>query len=115
MDREKKSTDSGAYLKASYVTENRITELQITSAGELVTFEDKKGNTVSKLQCNVTYEGYKIDKDMPHKWTLNQKSENILIDTWGGKTEGWMNKPIPITISGDGDYKHILVDALRIK
>ncbi|MCZ6582671.1 MAG: hypothetical protein O6761_05825 [Thaumarchaeota archaeon] len=115
MDREKKSTDSGAYLKPSYIIENKITELKIVSDGELVTFEDKNKKTVEKLQCDVTYEGYDKSKDMPYKWTLNQKSENILIDAWGGKTQDWKNKPIPITINGDGDYKHILVDALRIK
>jgi len=115
MDRERKSTESGIYLKPSYITENRITELTIVSPGEIVTFDDKNGNTIEKLQCDVTYEGYQLNKDMPHKWTLNQKSENILIDEWGRKTEDWMNKSIPITINGDGDYKHILVDSLRIK
>jgi len=115
MDREKKSTDSGTYLKPSYIQEQKITELTITNSGELVEFDDKNGKRVAKLQCDVTYEGYQKGKDMPHKWTLNQKSENILIDAWGKKTENWMNKPIPITINGDGDYKHILVDALRIK
>ncbi len=115
MDREKKSTDSGAYLKPSYVQEQRITELKIVNSGELVEFEDKSGKRVEKLQCEVVYEGYQKDKDMPYKWTLNQKSENIIIDVWGKNTENWMNKSIPITINGDGDYKHILVDSLRIK
>lgn len=115
MDREKKSTDSGAFLKPSYVTEHKITELTITSEGKIVTFKNKKEEEVQKLQVDVKYEGYAEDRDLPNKWTLNQKSENILIDTWGKDTKGWMNKPIPITINGDGDYKHILVDALRIK
>lgn len=115
MDREKKSTDNGTYLKPSYITEHKITELIITSEGEEVTFTNKKEEEVVKLQVNVKYEGYVEGKDMPYKWTLNQKSENILIDVWKKDTRGWMNKPIPITINGDGDYKHILVDALRIK
>ena len=115
MDREKKSTDSGAYLKPSYITEHKITELTVTNSGELVKFKDKNGAEVEKLQLDVKYEGYVADKDMPHKWTLNQKSENVLIDTWGKSTESWMDKVIPIGINGDGDYKHILVDALRIK
>lgn len=115
MDREKKSTDSGAFLKASYITEHKITELIITSAGEIVTFKNKEDKEIEKLQVNVKYEGYVEGRDLPNKWTLNQKSENIIIEAWGKSTEGWMNKPIPITINGDGDYKHILVDALRIK
>ena len=112
-----KSAEGGNdYLKAAFVKEHRITELQIPDAREIieVTFEAKDGKAAqTKLQVPVLYNGQ--GKEDPHKWTLNNKSKNALIDVWGDDTDSWINKKIPITIGGQGDMLHILVDSMRIE
>ena len=63
----------------------------------------------------ITYDGFSENKGMPDTWTLNSKSKNALIDAWGDETDDWKDKAIPITLNGDGEYRHITVDTLRIK
>jgi len=114
MKIEKVST-GGNYLKAGFVKENKITELQITDAKtiEIVTFEGRDGKpSQDKIQCEVTYKGQ--GKEDPNIWTLNSKSRNIIIDAFGNDTDQWVNKPIPIGISGSGEMEHILCDQMRI-
>lgn len=111
-----KTAEGGSYLKASFVKEHRITEVQIPDAREIkeVTFEGRDGKSdQTKLQVPVTYKDQ--GKEDPSAWTLNNKSKNALIDAWGGDTDSWINKKIPITIGGQGDMTHILVDSMRIE
>lgn len=110
-----KSAEGGNYLKAKFCKENKITELQITDARTIteVTFEGKDGKPAqTKIQCDITYKDQ--GKDDPSSWTMNNKSKNIIIDAWGGDTDKWVNKVIPITLGGSGEMEHILVDAMRI-
>ena len=110
-----KVSEGGNYLKPKFVKENKITELQITDARsiEMITFPGKDGKPdTHKIQCDVSYK--EQGKEDPSNWTMNNKSRNILIDTWGKETNEWVNKVIPITISGSGEMEHILVDAMRI-
>ena len=112
----KKSAEGGEYLKAGFVKEHRITELQIPDARDVTehTFEGKDGKPdQTKLQVPVTYKDQ--GKEDPSIWTLNNKSKNALIDVWGEDTDNWINKKIPITIGGQGDMTHILVDSMRIE
>lgn len=110
-----KVSEGGSYLKAHFVKENKITELQITDARtiEMITFKGKDGKPdTEKIQCEVSYKDQ--GKEDPGVWTMNNKSRNILIDAWGSNTDDWVMKPIPITISGSGEMEHILVDSMRI-
>ena len=110
-----KVKEGGKYLKAKFVREHKITELQITDARTIafVEFEGKDGKSVKKIQCDVTYK--EQSKDDPSSWTMNSKSRNAIIQAWGGDTDEWVNKPIPITLGGDGEMLHILVDSMRIE
>jgi hypothetical protein len=111
-----KTAEGGNYLKASFVKEHKITEVQIPDAREIteVTFEGRDGKPdTTKLQVPVMYNGQ--GKEDPSTWTLNNKSKNALVDAFGEDTDDWINKKIPITIGGQGDMTHILVDTLRIE
>jgi len=111
-----KVSEGGNYLKAKFVEENKITELQITDARTIkfVEFEGKDGKSpTKKIQCDVTYKGQR--KEDPSSWTMNSKSRNIMIQACGGDTDEWVNRPIPITLGGDGEMLHILVDSMRIE
>ena len=111
-----KVREGGNYLKAKFVQENKITELQITDARTIkfVEFEGKDGKSpTKKIQCDVTYKGQR--KEDPSSWTMNSKSRNIMIQACGGDTDEWVNRPIPITLGGDGEMLHILVDSMRIE
>lgn len=111
-----KAAEGGNYLKAKFVKEHKITELKITDARsiEMVTFEGKDGKPAQqKIQCEVAYSGQ--GKEDPKNWTMNNKSRNILIDTWGDDTDNWVEKKIPITLGGSGEMEHILVDSMRIE
>ncbi len=112
----KKSAEGGEYLKAAFVKEHRITVLQIPDAREIQehTFEGKDGKPDQvKLQVPVIYD--KQGKEDPNIWTMNNKCKNAIIDAWGDDTDNWINKAIPITIGGQGDMTHILVDSMRIE
>jgi len=114
MVKVEKDATGGNFLKASYVKEHKISELLIVGDAEIAEFTND-GKVTKKLQFKTQYEGYKDNKEMPDTWTLNSKSKNALIDAWGNDTDNWKGKPIPITLSGDGEYLHIKVDELRIK
>lgn len=108
----------GDFLKADFVKSNKIVELKITNKDdfEYVTFPGKNGKKdQTKLQTKVIYNNYKPGSDMPNKWTMNAKSQNALIKAWGDNTDNWVNKKIPITVGGEGEMQHILVDELRIE
>jgi len=110
-----KSAESGEFLKAKFVRENKILELTIDDARETkeVTFEGKDGKPDQvKLQVQIKFANQ--GKEDPNKWTMNNKCKNALITAWGGNTDDWVNKPIPITIGGEGEMTHILVDGMRI-
>ena len=111
-----KVSEGGDFLKAKFVQEHKITELQIVDKESFqhVTFEGKDGKPdQQKIQCDVTYKNQ--GKEDPFKWTMNNKSRNILIVAWGDETNNWVDKKIPISIAGDGEMTHILVDKLRIE
>jgi len=111
-----KVSDSQDFLKAKFVQEHKITELKIENGEsfQFVTFEGKDGKPdQQKLQCEIIYNGK--GKEDPSKWTMNNKSRNALVDAWGDNTDKWVGKIIPITIAGEGEMTHILVDKLRIE
>lgn len=111
-----KADSSEDFIKAKFVQDNKITELKVENKDSFgfVTFEGKDGKPdTQKLQCEVVYKGQ--TEKTPHKWTMNNKSRNALVDAWGDNTDTWVNKPIPITIAGEGEMTHILVDKLRIE
>lgn len=108
----------GEFLKAIFVKTNKIVELKIVGKDdfERVTFAGKDGKKDQiKLQAKVIYNNYKPGSDMPNKWTMNGKSQNALIEAWGDDTDNWIGKKIPITIAGEGEMQHILVDSMRIE
>ncbi len=108
--------ETGAnHLKVSHVKAKKILELKIDDARSVktVVFKGKDGKPdTEKIEAHITYKG--ITEDDPDTWTINNKSRNILINTWGKNTDNWINKTIPITVAGEGEMQHILVDAMRI-
>lgn len=110
-----KGATGGNRLNADYVEKNRIAKLTIVDEGEMVTFQpQKEGDKPStKLVIGVSYEGMK-DGD-PNQWSMNNKSRNALIDIWGDDTQNWIGKTAEINISGEKEFKHIVVDTLRTK
>ena len=114
MVKVEKDATGGDFLKASYVKEHKISELILVSGPEIATFE-KDGKETKKLQFKIQYEGFADNKGMPDTWTLNSKSKNTLIDTWGDDTDDWLGKKVQIGLGGEGEMTHILVDALRTK
>jgi len=103
------------FIKAAFVEKNKIIELQISNKDSIKfhTFDGKDGKPdVQKIQCEITYKGQ--TDDSPSEWSLNNKCRNAIIDAWGEETDNWVNKPIPITLAGEGEMRHILVDSLRI-
>ncbi len=111
-----KSAESGEFLKAKFVKEHGILELIIDDARETkeVSFEGKDGKPDQiKLQVHVKYDA--VGKEDPTVWTMNNKCKNALIDAFGDDTDKWVDKPIPISLGGEGEMTHILVDSLRIK
>lgn len=111
-----KVSEGGNYLKAKFVEDHKITELQITDARtiEIVTFKGKDGKPdQDKIQCEINFKDQ--GKEDPSVWTMNNKSRNALIEAWGGDTDKWINKKIPITLGGSGEMRHILVDGMRIE
>jgi len=111
----KKCATGGNNLNIEHVVTKKITTLKITDEGEMVTYEPQKaGDKPSiKLVIGVNYEGQATDD--PQKWAMNNKSRNALIDLWGDDTKSWINKSAEISIAGEGEFKHIIVDALRTK
>ena len=109
-----KDPTGGDFLKAVYVKEHKISELVLVSGPEIAEFE-KDGKVTRKLQFKINYEGFSDNKGMPDTWTLNSKSKNTLFDAWGSETDAWLGKKTPISLGGEGEMTHILVDALRIK
>ncbi len=110
-----KGNTGGNTIKVEFVHEKKITSLKIKDEGEMVTYEAKKeGDSAStKLVIGVAYDG-QGDGD-PNKWSMNNKSRNALIDIWGDDTADWVGKIAEISTSGDGEFKHIVVDTLRTK
>lgn len=110
-----KGNTGGNTLKVADVVEKKITSLKITDEGTMKTYEGEKDGdkSTTKLVIGVSFEGQK-DGDPSH-WSMNNKSRNAIIDIWGDDTANWVGKVAEISISGDGEYKHIVVDTLRTK
>lgn len=110
-----KGNIGGNTLKVADVVEKKLTKLKITNEGEMKTYDAEKAGdkTTAKLVIGIFYEGQK-DGD-PINWSMNNKSRNALIDVWGDETSKWVGKEAEISISGEGEYKHIVVDVLRTK
>ncbi len=110
-----KGNTGGNNLKVEFVHEKKITSLKIKDEGEMVTYEAKKeGDSPStKLVIGVSYHD-QSDGD-PNKWSMNNKSRNALIDIWGDDTTDWVGKTAEISTSGEGEFRHIVVDTLRTK
>jgi len=45
---------------------------------------------------------------------MNKTSSIALYDKFGKDTKTWMNKALPITVSGEGDKMAIIVDKVRL-
>jgi len=105
----------GNFLKPNFIKAQKILELIISDARTIqeVTFKGKDGKPdQKKIECHVTYKN--MQKGDPDIWTINSKSRNTLIATWGSDSDKWVNRPIPITLAGENEMIHILVDAMRI-
>ena len=107
-----KRNEGGNFLKVKFVEEKEITELQIIGEVTEVEFTND-GKTTKKYQSEVTYEGQ--GKDDPSTWTMNSASSNALIDLISDETSDWKDKLLPITIDGQGEYKHFKIDRVRLK
>lgn len=104
--------DTGNFLTAQFVRDNRLTSLIIKDEGKMVTF-DLKCKTVEKISLTVDYRGRRSGD--PDGWTLNNKSRNALIDIFGPDTAKWVGKEVEIKLEGSGEYEHVMVDTMRTK
>lgn len=119
MKPEKKQT-GGNYIGWEDVESKEITELEILKNDEghadvwEHTFEAKDGKPQStKYQAHVTYDGYKNSDKLI--WTLSGKNSNIIMEIVDAEnTDNWHGK-YPIMISGEGKFKHIAIDVVRLK
>jgi len=100
-----------AFLKASLIIERKISELKIVTEPDWIDSE-YEGTVTKKLQCEVVFNGQ--TKSDPTIWTLNKTSSLVMFDALGKDTKAWMNKPIPITVTGDGKKAAIMVDKIRL-
>ena len=100
-----------AYLKAKFIVDRKISELKIVTEPAYVDTEFQ-GKKDKKLQCDVEY-NTKTKSD-PNIWTMNKTSSIALYDHFGKETNSWMNKALPITVSGEGDKMAIIVDKVRL-
>lgn len=113
-----KKIEGGNFLKREFVEEQGITSLKIKNAGKDVPFDNKDKKTgeiktVHKWQVDVSYDGQK--ESDPHTWTMNNTSFNACWEMFGKNTDDWVGKIVEITISGDGEMRHIKVDTVRTK
>jgi len=100
-----------AFLKAKFIIERKISELKIVTEPDWIDTEFK-GKKDKKLQCEVNYNTQKNSD--PNVWTMNKTSSIVLFDALGKDTKAWMNKPIPITVAGEGEMASIRVDPVRL-
>jgi len=100
-----------AFLKATLVVDRKISELKITTEPDWVDTE-YEGVHTDKLQCEVMFSGQ--TKSDPTTWTMNKTSSLVLFDTLGKDTKTWMNRAIPITVTGEGKKAAIMVDKIRL-
>jgi len=113
-----RKAEGNNFLKREFVESKGITTLKIESAGEEVELEFKDPKTgqikISKRwQLQVSYDTQKDDD--PNMWTMNNTSFNACFDLFGKNTDNWVGKKVEITIGGDGEMRHIKVDAVRTK
>ena len=110
-----KGVTGGSNLKAVFVEKRKIPNVKILDEGEYVTYKAKKEGEKdsTKLVVGVSYEGQ--GNDDPDRWSMNNKSMNSLIEKWGDDTAVWVGKTAEINLSGDGEYRHIVVDEIRTK
>ena len=101
-----------AFLKAKFILERKVSELKIITEPEYVDTE-WQGKVTKKLQCEVIYNTQ--TKSDPNLWTMNKTTSISLFDGLGADTKKWMNKPIPVTVSGEGEKAAIIVDKIRLK
>ena len=110
-----KGATGGSNLKAVFVEEKKIANVKIADEGEYVTYQAKKEGEKdsTKLVVGISFDGQK-DSD-PHRWSMNNKSMNSLINKWGDDTAVWVGKSVEINLAGEGEYRHIVVDEIRTK
>ena len=117
MKVEKGATGSNN-INAKFIETERITELILKDEGEMrkYTNEDKKtGENVTKEKAvfKIDYRGRR-DND-PDTWVLNTKSLNALIDLFSDDTAKWVGRAIEVSATGEGEFRHIVVDTIRTK
>jgi len=107
IERQQEGSD---FINAQFVTDNKLDSVQIVSDVEVSAskFDEKKTQHV----VSINYQGW--IKGSPSKWKLPASAINALIDKYGDETSNWVDKKVPITLAGDGQYKHVTVDKLRI-
>lgn len=96
-----------AYVKAKYIVEKKISEFKIVTEAKYV--ETQYGD---KLECEIVFANQQ--KGDPNKWTMNKTSTIALFDKFGKDTATWIEKKIPVTVSGEGDKMAIVVDKIRL-
>ncbi len=100
-----------AFLKAKFLVDRKVTELKIVTEPDYVETEFQ-GKKDKKLQCEVNY-NTQTNSD-PNIWTMNKTTSITLYDHFGKDTSTWMNKPLPINVSGEGEKMAIMVDKVRL-
>lgn len=107
MEKQQEST----YVNADFVEQRRITEVVFTKDVDVSEHNYQKGK--KQYTVEVEYPG-KVAED-PSTLRLVPRSINILIDRLGDETKEWLGKKIPVALEGDGQYRHVVVDAVKLQ
>jgi len=98
------------FVNADFVESRRITEVVFTK--DVVSEESKYGRG-RQYNVEVEFSG-KVAED-PSTLRLVPKSINTLIDRIGDESKDWLGRKIPICIEGEGQFKHVVVDAVKLQ
>lgn len=107
IERQQEGSD---FINAQFVQDSKLDKLRIASDVELS--KSKFDETKTQHVVDISYEGWA--KGSPSKWKLSANAINTLIDKYGDETKNWVDKEVPITLAGEGQFKYVTVDKLRI-
>jgi len=99
------------YVNADFVESRRIPEVGFTKDVEVSENQYQKGRKQHTVE--VEFSG-KVAED-PSTLRLTPRSINILIDRIGNESKDWLGRKIPISIEGDGQYRTVVVDAVKLQ
>jgi len=107
IERQQEGSD---YVSAQFVEDNKIDAIKIVSDVEMG--KSKFDESKTQYVVSINYRGWV--KGSPSKWKLSANAINILIDKYGDETANWVDKEVPVTIAGQGQFQYVTIDKIRL-